>query len=121
MLGPKRCKVVLPHSLFPHPSSPFCVTACREHLVAMLPRPPIRSRKCPKLGKKPAKALGFRWTTSPCPDEREKNNPLKMSDQCGDVYENKGPAFHERRKSGNVIENKGSYALIAGMLLKTSE
>jgi hypothetical protein len=44
-----------------------------------------------------------------------------MSDQCGDVYENKGPGFHERRQSGNVTENKGTYALKAGMSLKTSE
>jgi hypothetical protein len=96
------------------------VAASREHLIAMLPRPPIRSRKYPKRGKKPGKPLGLRRTTSPCPDEKEKKNSLKMSDQCGDVNENKGSAFNERRESGNIAENKGSYALKAGMLLKTS-
>ena len=97
------------------------IAASREHLIAMLPRPPSRSRKCPKRGMKPAKPLGFRRTASPCPDEKQKKNSLKISDQCGDVYENKGSAFHERRQSGNVAENKGSYALKAGMSLKTSE
>jgi hypothetical protein len=44
-----------------------------------------------------------------------------MTDQRGNVYENKGPAFSRPRQSGNVIENKGSYALKAGMLLKRKE
>ena len=50
--------------------------------------------------------------------EKEKNS-LKMRDQRENVYENKGSEFHERRQSGNIIENTGSYALKAGMLLKT--
>ena len=41
---------------------------------------------------------------------------LKMNERSGDVYENKGSAFHERWQSRNVIENKGSYASKAGML-----
>ena len=44
-----------------------------------------------------------------------------MNEQCGNVYENKGPAFGSLGLSGNVIENKGSYALKAGMLVKTKE
>ena len=59
-------------------------------------------------------------TASPFLDEKEKKNSLKMSDQCGNVYENKGSALRGRRQSGNVAENKGSYALKAGMLLKRS-
>ena len=94
--------------------------ASREHLAAMLPRPPIRSRKCPKRGEKPGKTLAFKGTTSPCSDEKEKKNSLKVREQCGNVYENKGSVFHGTVKSGNVIENKGSYALKAGILLKTS-
>ena len=43
---------------------------------------------------------------------------LKMREQGGNVYENKGSAFKGRGRSANVIENKGSYALKAGMLLK---
>ena len=42
-----------------------------------------------------------------------------MSEQSGNVYENKGSAFQSPLQSGNVIENKGSYASKAGMLLKT--
>jgi hypothetical protein len=41
-----------------------------------------------------------------------------VNEQSGDVYENKGPAFHGRSQSRNVVENKGSYAPMAGMLLK---
>jgi hypothetical protein len=96
------------------------VAASRKHLIAMLPRPPIRSQKHPKRSKKPAKPLGFRRTASPCPDDRDKKISLKISDQCRYVYENKGSVFHEGRQSGNVAENKGSYALKAGMLLKRS-
>jgi hypothetical protein len=43
-----------------------------------------------------------------------------MSDQCRYVYENKWQVAHEPPQSGNLIENKGSYALNAGILLKTS-
>ena len=41
-----------------------------------------------------------------------------MNEQCGNVYENKGPAFNSSGRSGNVIENTGSYASKTGMLLK---
>jgi hypothetical protein len=41
---------------------------------------------------------------------------LKMKEQCGDVYENKGPTFSRPRQCGNVVENNGSYAQNAGML-----
>jgi hypothetical protein len=43
-----------------------------------------------------------------------------MNDRRANVYENKGQAFQGLQKSGNVIENKDSYALKPGMLLKTS-
>jgi hypothetical protein len=42
-----------------------------------------------------------------------------MKERSGNVYENKGSAFHSPKESGNVIENKDSYVLKAGMLLKT--
>src|SRR5208337_1120636 len=42
-----------------------------------------------------------------------------MGGRCGNLYENKGPAFRSLGKSGNVLENKRSYALKAGMFLKT--
>ena len=44
-----------------------------------------------------------------------------MKEQGGNVYENKGSAFHGWEHSGNVIENKGSYALKAGMLVKRKD
>jgi hypothetical protein len=43
---------------------------------------------------------------------------LKMNEQCGDLHENKGPAFGKAQRGGYVIENKDSYALKAGMLMK---
>ena len=46
---------------------------------------------------------------------------LKMKEQSGNFYENKGPTLSSPGRSGNVIENKGSYAQNAGMLLKTKE
>ena len=41
-----------------------------------------------------------------------------MNEQSVNLYENKGLAFHRRQQSGNVRENKDSYASKAGMLLK---
>jgi hypothetical protein len=43
---------------------------------------------------------------------------LKLREQCGNVIENKGPAFSRPRQYGNLTENKGSYAQEAGMSLK---
>jgi hypothetical protein len=45
----------------------------------------------------------------------------KMSELCGNVYENKGSTFSRPRQSGNVAENIDSYLLKAGMLLKRKE
>ena len=42
-----------------------------------------------------------------------------MTDRSGNVYENKGLVFHSPMESGNVIENKDSYQLRSGILLKT--
>jgi hypothetical protein len=42
-----------------------------------------------------------------------------MNDRRGNVYENKGPLWRRWGLSWNVTENKDSYALKAGMLLKT--
>jgi hypothetical protein len=41
-----------------------------------------------------------------------------LNEQYGNVYENKGSVFEGRGKNRNVIENKGSYTLMAGMLMK---
>jgi hypothetical protein len=45
----------------------------------------------------------------------------KLKERSWNVYENKGPALSGPEQSGNVVENKGSCALNAGMLLKTNE
>jgi hypothetical protein len=45
----------------------------------------------------------------------------KVNDRCRNVVENKGRVWKTQRLTGNVIENKGSYVLKAGMLLKRKE
>jgi hypothetical protein len=54
-------------------------------------------------------------------EEKEKKNSLKLHELCGNIYENKGSALQSSQETWNVIENKGSYALKAVMLLKTSK
>ena len=44
-----------------------------------------------------------------------------MNEQRGNVYENKGSLWKTCQRSRNVIENKDSYALEAGMSLKRKE
>jgi hypothetical protein len=44
-----------------------------------------------------------------------------MTELCWNVVENKGPWLEVAAHSGNVIENKDSYALRTGMLLKIKE
>jgi hypothetical protein len=41
-----------------------------------------------------------------------------MHEPSWNVYENKGAGFHGSAQSGNVVENKYTYGLKAGMLLK---
>jgi hypothetical protein len=41
-----------------------------------------------------------------------------MNERTGNVYENKGSLWKTRERSWNVCENKGTYPLMAGMLLK---
>jgi len=43
----------------------------------------------------------------------------KMNDQHGNVIENKGSRWKKRMQSRNLAENTYTYALKAGMLLKT--
>jgi len=45
----------------------------------------------------------------------------EMKEQYRNVYENKGPIFSGQGRSGDVAENKGSYSLKAGILLKRIE
>jgi hypothetical protein len=52
--------------------------------------------------------------------EREENSS-KVNEQCGNVYEKKGPLWKTGWKSGNVTENKGTYAFRAGILLKRKD
>jgi hypothetical protein len=48
-------------------------------------------------------------------------NSKKVKERRGNVHENKGPAFSSPAQSGNVTENKGSYALKAGTLVKRKD
>jgi hypothetical protein len=73
------------------------VMAFWEHLTAMLPRTPIGSRRCGKRGQKPGKLRASRRTASRFSEAKEKKNSLKMNEQGGNVYENKGPASSRRR------------------------
>jgi len=43
---------------------------------------------------------------------------LKMNERRGNVAENKGSGLESGKQSGNPAQNRDSYALIAGMLLK---
>jgi hypothetical protein len=43
---------------------------------------------------------------------------LKMKERRGNVVENKGSGLENGKQSGNPTQNRDSYALIAGMLLK---
>jgi hypothetical protein len=42
-----------------------------------------------------------------------------LHERCGNVSENKGPLWKKWERSWNVHENKDSYALKAGMYVKT--
>jgi hypothetical protein len=90
-----------------------------EDSAAMLPPCPNPLWKASPGGPKARKTCWFKvgnWAV--LGREREKGC-LKVKELSGNVYENKGSVFHRRERSGNVIENKDSYALKAGMLLKT--
>jgi hypothetical protein len=58
-------------------------------------------------------------TRSICPAAQESLPTLKensfLTERSANVYENKGSAFSGLDQGGNVIENKGSYTLKAGM------
>jgi hypothetical protein len=62
----------------------------QKHLVAMLPRAPIGSRRCGKRAQKPGKLFGFLGTTSPFLETKQRKNSLKMTERSGNVDENKG-------------------------------
>jgi hypothetical protein len=45
----------------------------------------------------------------------------KMKERCGNVIENKESRLENWQRSGDVIENTGSYALETAMLLKKKD
>jgi hypothetical protein len=55
---------------------------------------------------------------SKLPHSKAIKDSSKLTEQSGDVYENKGPLWKTWGQSGNVTENKGSYSSKVGMLLK---
>jgi hypothetical protein len=44
-----------------------------------------------------------------------------VNEQRGNVYEKKGPLWKKWGRSGNVVENKCTYQLKAGMYLKAKQ
>ena len=53
-----------------------------------------------------------------CPQSVGAVEDLKLNEQHANVIENKGSRLENRKRSGNAIEEKGSYAFKAGMSLK---
>jgi hypothetical protein len=53
-----------------------------------------------------------------CSEAKKQKDYLKMYERYGNVVESKGRPWKTPLESENVTENKGSYALNAGMLLK---
>jgi hypothetical protein len=86
--------------------------------VAAIPLPPTHSRKYPR-GGKAGKTRWFQMDNKSAHGREREKGFSKVNDQCGNVYENKGSAFHRRGPSGNVVENTRSYTLKAGMFQKT--
>jgi len=97
------------------------VMASWEHYVAVRPGcPKPLSRTCQVRRK--ARKDSRSHTDSKSESGREtKKEFLKMKEQSGNVYENKGPLWKTGWQSGNLIESKGTYGLKAGMLLKTKD
>jgi hypothetical protein len=91
----------------------------------MLPRcrpaAAIHFRECLQRDEKSAICPTAARTTSPSSQGKEEKNSLKLSDQCGNVFENKGRLWKTWGRTGNVIENKGTYTSQARMLLKIED
>jgi hypothetical protein len=49
---------------------------------------------------------------------KRKKNSLEVKGRTRNVYENKGPLWKTEWQSGNVIENKASYALKSGNVVE---
>ena len=89
-----------------------------ERWTAILPRSPQPAlERCPG-GPKACKTRWFQVDGKSANGKEGEKGFSKVKERRGNVYENKGSAFHMQGRSGNVIENKCSYALKAGMLLK---
>jgi hypothetical protein len=97
------------------------VMASWEHFVAVRPGclEPL-SRTCQVRRKARKGSCSPRDSKSESGRETKKEF-LKMKEQSGDIYENKGSLWKTGWQSGNVTENKGSYSLIVVMLLKRKE
>ena len=82
-------------------------TVCRQMLSARDDCNPAAAVRTPT-------ATGVAW-------KEARKNSSKMNDRRGNVYENKGPQWKTCARGWNVIENKDSYALEAGISLKRKE
>jgi len=86
--------------------------------AVMLVPVPIQSLESAKRDEKPANWLSAPQTRSPSQPGKARENYLRLKERCANVSENKGSGLETPAQSWNVIENKGSYSLAAGMLLK---
>ncbi len=90
-----------------------------KDLVTARPREPDPLSSAVETGQEARESFWFQVDSkSEHGTETEKEFP-KLSERCGNVLENKGSAYHRSARSWNLIENKGTYTLIACMLLKT--
>jgi hypothetical protein len=69
-------------------------------------------------GEKARESSDFKWTQNHLSQGKDKKSLSKVKERSGNVYENKGSAFHSPEQGGNVVENKDGYEFEAGMLLK---
>jgi hypothetical protein len=97
------------------------VMASWEHYVAVRPGcPKPLSRTC-QVRRKARKDSCSPTDNKSEPGRQRKKEFLKMKHRRGNVHENKGPLWKTGWKSGNIIENKGTYEFKPGMLLKRKD
>ena len=94
------------------------VVASWNTLLQCCPDATIHSRSCAGRGEKARGPPDFKGTRSHLSQGKDKKSFSKVKGRSTNVYENKGSVIHRPAQGGNVIENKDSYELKAGMLLK---
>ena len=94
--------------------------ALEKDLVTARPRGPDPLSIAVEAGQEAQESLWFQAGSKSEHGTETDKESLKVKERCGNVYENKGSAFHRSARSWNLIENKDTYTSILCMLLKTS-